>query len=81
MPANIAEGYGRSRYTQDFKRFLVNALGSCTELGSQLDMALSYSYIPAQEHTKLQEKREHLGRSLHVMIEKWKALEPRLAND
>ena len=71
VPANIAEGYGRSRYTADFKRFLVNALGSCTELGCQLDMALSYGYLPEDVHKALQEQRDHLGRSLHAMIAKW----------
>ncbi len=72
VPANIAEGCGRSRYTADFKRFLVNALGSCTELGCQLDMALGYGYISEANHEKLQMLREHLGRSLHVMIQKWR---------
>ena len=75
IPANIAEGYGRSRYVADFKRFLVNALGSCTELGCQLELAVSYEYVSEAEHGKLQKSREHLGRSLHVMIQKWRDLE------
>ena len=72
IPANIAEGYGRSRYEADFKRFLVNALGSCTELGCQLELALRHGYIAQETYGKLDELRDHLGRSLHVMIEKWR---------
>ena len=74
VPANIAEGYGRSRYVADFKRFLVNALGSCTELGCQLELAASYEYISKDVYVALDGKREHLGRSVHVMIEKWKPM-------
>ena len=80
VPANIAEGYGRSRYAADFKRFLVTALGSCTELGCQLDLALGYKYIANEVHQQLQAKREHLGRSLHVMIRKWQPMSKESAN-
>ena len=34
IPINIAEGYGRKRSPEDFKRFLVIALGSCDESAS-----------------------------------------------
>lgn len=71
VPANIAEGYGRNRYVADFKRFLVNALGSCTELGCQLELALRHGYMNAERYRSLNESCDHLGRSLHVMIEKW----------
>ncbi len=72
VAANIAEGYGRSRYVADFKRFLVNALGSCTELGCQLELAFRHGYMDQVEYKMLDEKRDHVGRSLHVMIEKWR---------
>ena len=71
IPANIAEGYGRQRYLADFKRFLVNAMGSCTELGCQLEMASKHGYMSQELYRSLDEKCDHLGRSLHVMIEKW----------
>ena len=73
VPANIAEGYGRSRYEADFKRFLVNALGSCTELGCQLELAYRHGYVSEECYRGLEEKSDHVGRSLHVMIEKWRS--------
>jgi four helix bundle protein len=74
-PANIAEGYGRSRYVADFKRFLINALGSCTELGCQLELAYRHGYIEQSEYDTLNELRDHVGRSLHVTISKWRGSE------
>ena len=71
IPANIAEGYGRNRYEADFKRFLVTALGSCTELGCQLELAFRHGYMSSERHGNLDESCDHIGRSLHVMIEKW----------
>jgi four helix bundle protein len=80
IPANIAEGYGRNRYVADFKRFLVNALGSCTELGCQLQLALRHGYISQEDYQRLDELRDHVGRSLHVMIEKWRSPEVRTSD-
>ncbi len=71
IPANIAEGYGRQRYVADFKRFLVNAMGSSTELGCQLELAFRHGYVSSEHYGSLDESCDHLGRSLHVMIEKW----------
>jgi len=68
IAANIAEGYGRQRYAGDFRRFLVNALGSCTELGCQLELARRYRYLAQAQYEALDEQRDHLGRSLHRLI-------------
>ena len=38
VPINIAEGYGRKRSPEDFKRFLVIALGSNNEVNVILDL-------------------------------------------
>ncbi len=76
VPANIAEGYGRQRYVADFKRFLVNAMGSCTELGCQLELAFKHAYMSSELYKDLDERCDHLGRSLHVMIEKWSNAPP-----
>ncbi len=39
VPINIAEGYGRKKSAEDFKRFLVIAMGSCNEVSVILDLA------------------------------------------
>ena len=36
IPTNIAEGYGRKRSADDFKRFLVIAMGSANEVSVEL---------------------------------------------
>ena len=41
---NIAEGYGRKRYKQDFIRFLIFAHSSCDETLSQLNMINDIHY-------------------------------------
>jgi four helix bundle protein len=39
IPINIAEGYGRKRSADDFKRFLVIAMGSSNEVSVELALA------------------------------------------
>jgi four helix bundle protein len=39
IPIYVAEGYGRKKSSDDFKRFLVMALGSCDETSVLLDFA------------------------------------------
>ena len=42
---NIAEGYGRKAHQQDFKSFLIHALGSCNETAVLLRLANDLGYI------------------------------------
>lgn len=44
IPSNIAEGRGR-KSDKEFVRFLQISLGSLYELQTQLELALSFSYI------------------------------------
>ena len=71
IPMNIAEGYGKKRSVNDFKRFLLMALGSCNEVQVLLDMSKDLKYIDEQKHTELTNEYDILGRRLNVMIEKW----------
>jgi len=62
IPANIAEGQGRSRKV--FARHLDIALGSTAEVDTLLELALQLGYLPQeiylQLHTKLMEIRKML---------------------
>lgn len=71
---NLAEGYGRRRYKNEFIRFLVFAHASCDETITQLNM-ISDIHFPNKPLTGLQEKYGKLGRKLnsfiHYVEESW----------
>ena len=48
IPANIAEGFGRRRYKQDYIRFLTYALASCDETRVHLDMLHRTESLPGE---------------------------------
>ena len=72
IPLNIAEGYGRKKYKDDFKRFLINALGSCNEVSVLVDMIREIGYITEQQHRELKEEYDHLGRQINKLVQTWK---------
>jgi len=71
VPLNIAEGYGRKKHVNDFKNFLLNALGSCNEVSVLLKMVKDLGY-DIQEYEVMQEEYDHLGRQLSKLIQTWK---------
>lgn len=68
VPANIAEGYGRSHYGAEFIRFLVFALASTDEMRVHLQYAFDLDYINKEKHLVLIDKYEHVGRMLYRLI-------------
>lgn len=71
IPLNIAEGYGRKQYVNDFKHFLINALGSCNEVAVLVEMIKDLGYVIGQ-YEELREEYDHLGRQLNRLIQTWK---------
>ena len=68
IPLNIAEGYGRKSRQNDFKSFLINALGSSNEVMVLLDMAKDLGYIN-EEYDKLRDMYDHISRQLMKFIQ------------
>jgi four helix bundle protein len=72
---NIAEGFGRRRYKDEFVRFLVFAHSSCDEAISQLTM-INELYFENNGLTGLLEEYELLGGKINKFIqyveENWK---------
>ncbi|MBN1247134.1 MAG: four helix bundle protein [Anaerolineae bacterium] len=64
IPANIAEGYGRRRYKQDYIWFVTIALASCDETRVHLDMLQQTSSLDSETHGQLSEQYDVLGRKL-----------------
>lgn len=65
---NIAEGYGRRRYKDEFVRFLIFAHSSCDETISQLNM-ISDLHFADNPLTDLLTKYDKLGRKLNSFIQ------------
>jgi len=73
---NIAEGFGRRRYKDEFVRFLVFAHSSCDEAISQLTM-INEIYFENKDLNSLLEECEVLGAKINKFIqyveENWKS--------
>jgi four helix bundle protein len=65
---NIAEGYGRRRYKDEFIRFLIFAHSSCDESISQLNM-ISDLYFSKEPLDDLINKYENLGGKINKFIQ------------
>ena len=68
---NIAEGYGRKRSSEDFKRFLVIALGSCDETSVLLDFSHDLRYVDDAAHSEWKRRYEEIGKGISKLIQVW----------
>ena len=72
IPINIAEGYGRKRSAEEFKRFLVIAQGSANEVSVILSLAHDLEYLGKEDYTELQARCEMIGKSINKLIQVWR---------
>ena len=69
IPSNIAEGCER-RSPGDLRRFLHIALGSLSELETQLLLSQHQGYITPTTFSTIQNELNEVGRLLHCFIKK-----------
>ena len=69
IPANIAEGYGRES-DPEFKRFLIIARGSASELEYFTILANDLGYITENTFKEINDKVDKVRRSLNNLITK-----------
>ena len=69
IPSNIAEGF-RRYHNKEYKQFLYIALGSCTELETQIIIANKLDYIKETNKTELIEKIKYICRMTVKLINK-----------
>jgi four helix bundle protein len=70
ISANIMEGYGRSRYKQEFIRFLVFAHASCDETIDHLEVLFETGSLTNEiVYRDLSAQLDLLGRKLAVFID------------
>jgi len=67
VPSNIAEGHGRSR-TGDYLRHLSVAVGSLSEVETQIQIAGRLEYITEDDQTRLLDACTAIGRMLGGLI-------------
>src|SRR4029077_7725872 len=72
IPINIAEGYGRKRSADDFKRFLVIAMGSSNEVSVELALARDLGYLDTKTYKELEDECDQIGRIINKLIQVWR---------
>ncbi|AEF95457.1 S23 ribosomal protein [Desulfotomaculum nigrificans CO-1-SRB] len=69
IPLNVAEGHGRSIHVKDFRKFLINALGSCNEVLVLLEMIRDLGYIEKDDYQNLYQEYNHLGKQINKLVQ------------
>ena len=72
IPLNIAEGYGKRENVNEFKRFLLMAIGSCNEMRVLLDLSERLGFIDERFHQKYEIEYDEIGKMLTRLREKWR---------
>ena len=67
---NVAEGYAKKESQQEFKRFLMMAIGSANEMSVLLDFSKEFGYIDAETHEKASREYDEISRMLNVLIQR-----------
>lgn len=72
IAANIAEGWGKRIYENEFKKHLIYSMGSLEESKVWLRFAKDCSYLPIQTYNTLSVKCDLLGSKIYKLYENWK---------
>jgi four helix bundle protein len=72
IAANIAEGWGKRVYENEFKRHLTYSLGSLEETKAWLLFAKDCGYLKLETYNDLYTKCISIGSMIYKLSEKWK---------
>ena len=72
IPLNIAEGYGKRENINEFKRFLLMAIGSCDETKVLLDLARDLMELEKGKHDRMEHEYDEIGRMLMTLRKNWR---------
>ena len=72
IPLNIAEGYGKRENANEFKRFLLMAIGSCNEMQVLLELSERLGFINRTALVKYENEYNEIGKMLTVLRQRWK---------
>ena len=74
ISANIAEGWGKCIYENEFKRHLIYGMGSLEETKVWLYFAKDCQYLNVETFDDLNKKYDELGARIYKLYENWKTL-------
>ena len=69
---NIAEGYGKRKSANEFKRFLAMAIGSCDETKVLISFAGDLGYLSQAQCVELKSEYDTIGKMLYRLHSNWK---------
>lgn len=68
IPSNIAEGFGRKKYQQEYIKHLTYALASCDETKEHLELLFETESLKSEEKfTYLLKEYEKLGKKVYKL--------------
>ena len=71
IPLNIAEGWGRRVYSNEFKKSLIYSMGSVEETKAALELAFKYNYLTEEKFQKLIISYKMVAAQLHNLSKNW----------
>ena len=71
IAGNIAEGFGKRHYVANFKRHLIDAMGSLEETKFWLEFSEACEYINSEVFDSLYTRYEDLGAKIYKLHETW----------
>ncbi|HQZ49332.1 MAG: four helix bundle protein [Chitinophagaceae bacterium] len=74
VSANIAEGWGKRIYENEFKRHLIYSMGSLEETKVWLHFSRDCSYINQEEFIVIEKKLDEAGAKIYKLHENWRTL-------
>ena len=69
IPLNIAEGYAKRESQDEFKRFLMMALGSSNEVLVLIDFSKDVGYISEGKHDRAYKEYEEIASMVNSFIQ------------
>jgi four helix bundle protein len=72
IAANIAEGWGKRIYENEFKKHLIYAMGSLEETKVWLLFSKDCGYLTIETFEPLNKKSDELGAKIYRLYENWK---------
>ncbi len=66
---NIAEGYAKKSSQEEFKRFLMMALGSANEMSVLIDFSRDLGYISKVQYEKASQEYDEIGKMLSKFVQ------------